>query len=275
MSNLLSFGAGTHTGVVGSNNEDCFLAKPDIGLWLVADGVGGHEAGEIASHIVKDAVAEAISKGENLHDAIHFSHNALKDAVLNDIGSLNMGTTVVALLTQENRYQISWVGDSRAYLWNQNELTLKQLSKDHSYVQSLFDSGLINAEEMENHAQKNIITQSLSPSEDSQISVDTVVGQWTEDEKILLCSDGLSDLVKDSEIRNILIKNRDQEDQYLVDLLIKTALIHGGTDNVSVELVSGPIQHKGLQKALAHKQKPIIFGLSLSVISLMIYLVLN
>lgn len=274
MASTLSYGAGTHTGLVRSNNEDCFLAEPELGLWLVADGIGGQEAGEVASNIVKNSIQQSVSLGLNLHDAIHQSHTAIKLAAKNNNGSPNMGTTVVTLLTQAERYQISWVGDSRGYLWDEKTLTLSRLTKDHSYVQALFDSGLITAEEMENHAQKNIITQSLGTSEDVDITVDTIVGDWLAQQKIILCSDGLSDLVKDAEIRNILIKNRDSSNQKITDTLIDAALERGGNDNVTVSIISGP-DTTALKQGFGVKkhQKFAIAGLTLTALLLLSYIV--
>ena len=268
-------GAASHTGLVRSNNEDCYLADADLGLWLVADGIGGQEAGEVASNIVKESIAESISQGVNLHDAIHRSHAAIKSAAQNNAGSPNMGTTVVAMLTQRHRYQISWVGDSRAYLWDEDSLTLTQLSKDHSYVQALFDSGAITAEQMENHAQKNIITQSLGTAEDIEVTVDSVTGSWREHQQIILCSDGLSDLVRHAQLRNILIKHRGAQEQALVDILVQVALDHGGTDNISVVVVSAPDEQNLNAGRLPIAQKRIIGALSLTAAALLAYLVLH
>ncbi len=232
---LLQYGAGTHVGLVRDNNEDCYLSRPDIGLWLIADGMGGHDAGEVASSIARDHVNKAVTEGTRLKQAIAGSHHAVKDAAENDIGSPNMGTTLVALKVKGIQYQIAWVGDSRAYLWDKN--SLKQISIDHSYVQELLDSGAISKEEMHNHSQKNIITQSIGISNIDEVKVDEIKGVLEPGQKILLCSDGLSDLVDDDEIENIISRTY-EEDQVLVDRLIGKALKNGGTDNVTVQLIS-------------------------------------
>ena len=236
---LLQYGAGTHVGLIRDNNEDCYLSRPDIGLWLIADGMGGHDAGEVASGIARDHINKAVTDGSQLKQAIAGSHHAVKNAAANNIGSPNMGTTLVALKVKGIQYQIAWVGDSRAYLWNKN--CLKQISIDHSYVQELLDSGAISKDEMHNHSQKNIITQSIGISNIDNVKVDEINGVFAPGHKILLCSDGLSDLVEDDDIEDIISRTY-EEDQVLVDRLISKALENGGTDNVTVQLISAASQ---------------------------------
>ena len=235
-----TYGAGTNVGLVRTNNEDAFLAAPESGLWLIADGMGGHDAGEVASRIVKESVFQSIKDGTSLKAAIHQSHADVKQAAQQNIGSPNMGTTIVALLCKGIDYQISWVGDSRAYLWDPLNHQLKQLSKDHSYVQALVDSGAITEEEMHTHAQKNIITQSLGVSDLDKVTVDSVNGTWDTGQKILLCSDGLTDLVTDAEIAHTFRKHQSKTNQELVESLIQSALDKGGIDNVTIEVISAP-----------------------------------
>jgi serine/threonine protein phosphatase PrpC len=245
MSAQLTFGAATDVGKVRDNNEDCYLARPDLGLWLIADGMGGHDAGEVAASIVRDFVCEAVANGKPLKTAIALAHHAVKHAASNNIGSPGMGTTVVALRIHGIQYEIAWVGDSRAYVWADGKLS--QLSTDHSYVQSLVDSGAITREEMATHAQRNVITQSLGVSTLDDIVVDSVSGTLPPGAKILLCSDGLTDFVGDDEIARILSRSYD-DDQTQVDMLIARALANGGGDNITVELISAPRQHTILDR---------------------------
>ncbi len=240
MDQRLDYGTSTHVGLVRTNNEDNFFADPDLGLWLIADGMGGHDAGEVASQLVIDYVAKAVKKRTPLADAIEQSHFEVKDAVNRNIGKPNMGTTIVALLSKKQHYQAAWVGDSRAYLWDPHKHNIQQISKDHSYVQSLVDSGAIKQEEMQNHPQKNIITQSLGVSALETVSVDTYEGQWQAGQKILLCSDGLSDLVADTETAHIIRQNQHRSDQQIAELLVQAALKKGGIDNVTVGVISAP-----------------------------------
>ncbi|NOX42549.1 MAG: serine/threonine-protein phosphatase [Gammaproteobacteria bacterium] len=230
----LLFGSGSDIGHRSNNNEDSFCAAPELGLWLIADGMGGHEAGEVASAIVSETIVEAVRSGVNLIDAIQQAHSAVIAASQHGQGALGMGSTVVALQIKSDEFEVAWVGDSRAYLWNGE---LRQISRDHSYVQKLLDSGAITEEEALHHPNRNIITQSLGADLD-EVIVDNVTGQLCQGQKVLLCSDGLNDEVQDSEIAAILQEGGDE--QTIVNNLINSALTHGGKDNVSVILVSSP-----------------------------------
>ena len=256
------YGEGSNVGLVRTNNEDSALSNPDMGLWLIADGMGGHDAGEVASQIVKDSVMESIKEGKPIQEAILKSHADVKNAAANNIGSPNMGTTIVALLSHGPTYQIAWVGDSRAYLWDSLNNQLTQVSKDHSYVQALVDAGSISREEMDTHPQKNIITQSLGVSELNGIVVDLVEKEWHSGDKILLCSDGLTDLVSDSEITAFFRKFRGKNNQALVDTLIQAALDKGGVDNVSVQVISAPDNLESLN-SLKKTDPKVIIGIAI------------
>ncbi len=230
----LYYGHGTDIGNKSDHNEDCYFADPETGLWLIADGMGGHEAGEVASAIVSETISQAVRDSSSLVEAIQKSHTAVLSASERGIGAKGMGSTVIALKVIPSGYEIAWVGDSRAYLWDGE---LKQISRDHSYVQKLLDNGTITEEEAITHPNRNIITQSLG-ADVPQVNVDHVRGQFTPPQKILLCSDGLTDEVLDGEIAVILEQGGD--DQTIVNNLISSALMHGGKDNVTVLLVSAP-----------------------------------
>ena len=231
---VLYYGFGTDIGHKSEHNEDCYFADPEAGLWLIADGMGGHEAGEVASAIVSETISQAVSENCSLVEAIQKSHSAVISASEHGTGARGMGSTVVALQVNLSDYEIAWVGDSRAYMWDGE---LNQISQDHSYVQKLLNSGAITREEAITHPNRNIITRSLG-ADAPQVNVDHVRGQFTRPQKILLCSDGLTDEVRDEEIAFILEQGGD--DQTIVNSLISSALMHGGKDNVTVLLVSAP-----------------------------------
>jgi len=229
--NNIDFALDTHTGWVRELNEDSYLALPKLGLWVIADGMGGHEAGEVASGITIREIARSIEQGMPLAEAIETAHRAIQTAALQGEGAANMGSTVVAAKLDGLRYEIAWVGDSRAYLWNGS---LHQLTTDHSYVQLLLNAGLITGSEMPGHPSRNVITQALGVGgpDKANIRVDLVSGELGESDTLLLCSDGLSGEVTDDRIAAILTATTDA--QARVDCLIAAALETGGKDNVTV-----------------------------------------
>lgn len=231
----LSYGASTDVGNVRDHNEDCYLADPSLGLWLVADGMGGHACGEVASDIVARAIGEAVGNGDELADAVQKAHKAILESAEKGIGKLGMGSTVVAIHVRGNHYKLAWVGDSRAYLWNGR---LRQISKDHSLVQMLVDTGNITEREAVNHPQKNIIYQNMGAQDIDVINVGVVEGQFYRNQKILLCSDGLSDEISNDEIADALGEN--DNDQQITDNLVSKVLETAAKDNVTVVVVAAP-----------------------------------
>ncbi|RZA04219.1 MAG: serine/threonine-protein phosphatase [Moraxellaceae bacterium] len=239
----LEYSAATHPGLKRENNEDCFLSAPNADLWVVADGMGGHEAGEVASALVRETFEDLVQQGHafSLPDAIQKSHDVILTSADNGIGAHGMGSTVVALLNQKKNYQVAWVGDSRAYLWTPDDYggQLTRLTTDHSYVQMLYASGAITADEVENHPDKNIITQCLGMQELAQVKVDVAQGQWQKNQWILLCSDGLTDELSDSSIAQIL--EHSPNSLTAVDQLLHEALTSGGHDNITLQIIESPI----------------------------------
>ena len=231
------FGYGTHTGYRRSHNEDSYLAAPELGLWLVADGMGGYEGGEVASAIVIEQVGETVAQGGSIMQALQDAHVAVLAAPEHDRGQAGMGSTAVCLLLQGAEYEIAWVGDSRAYLWNGQTLT--QLTHDHSLVQQYIDRGEISEKEAEVHPQRHVISQAIGSARNGGIQVDSICGELSLGESILLCSDGLTEDVPLDELQSVLSKNKAV--QVTSDLLIAAALEHGGSDNVTVIIVSASI----------------------------------
>jgi serine/threonine protein phosphatase PrpC len=240
-----NYSQATDVGLLRDNNEDAILSNPQAGLWLVADGMGGHAAGEVASEITRSTINQMVHEGKNLVDAINAAHEAVLDASRDGTGKYGMGSTVVALHTSGKIYQIAWVGDSRAYLWSDRDhdgYSLQQITVDHSYVQMLYESGIISAEEMLCHPEKNVITQCLGSVELTRLKVDMVEGKWHKSDWILLCSDGLTDTVSDQHICDLLHSAADPETA--VTNLVQAALDNGGKDNISVIIVAPPTNLK-------------------------------
>lgn len=231
---MLSYAAKTDVGNKRSNNEDCYLASPELSLWIMADGVGGQDAGEVASQIVCNVIKSEIQSGQSLEDAIQMAHQAVKVSPAEGVGQSGMASTVVAMLVHGSDYQISWVGDSRAYLWRAGEIS--QLTHDQSLVQRLVDENVITAEQALDHPRRNLVIQALGQENLTAVEVETVRGTFEENDQILLCSDGLSDYVSDQAIADIVTVGPDL--QTTVDKLISAALATEGKDNITVLAVN-------------------------------------
>lgn len=240
----------TDIGCVRKHNEDNFLLAPKLGLFLVADGLGGHAAGEIASQIVVERMGEFISQtaerdrtwpmeydvqlpydGNRLKSAILLTDQAILDDIRQFPERESMGSTVVACLVGEGKVTLVHVGDSRAYVLNENGI--RQLTRDHSWVAEQIESGILTAEEARKHPFRNVITQALGNGGELDVAVqEHEVGPL---DRILLCSDGLSGMLRDSDIWSIVQGADGLEDA--CQRLIDRAKQNGGEDNITVVIV--------------------------------------
>jgi protein phosphatase len=230
---MIEFGHLSHVGLRRELNEDTYYGDAELGLWLVADGMGGHEFGEVASALARDTVVREVRSGQNLVNSIRSADEEIIRQSRRRAEGLPMGTTMVALRVNENRFELAWVGDSRAYLWNGQ---LRQLSSDHSYVQELIDQGAITPEQARTHPHRNVVTQALGVTEPDALKVETISGELRPGFQILLCSDGLTEEVDDASIGNLLGQT-ELSAQECVDHLVSAALDGGGSDNVTVLLL--------------------------------------
>jgi protein phosphatase len=228
-----SFGHGTHIGKVRKRNEDCYGFNPGLGVWLVADGLGGHADGDVASRTAVEAIIASVHDGASLESALEIGHQAVLSAVKAGLGKADMGTTAVALKLDGDDYDVAWVGDSRAYLWNGETLT--QISRDHSMMQDLMDIGMLSEKEARTYPVKGVLTRTLGVDPSAPVKVDHVTGHMQQQDLILLCSDGLTGQITDEGIARILAGPGSNQEK--INVLIKTALENGGSDNITTILV--------------------------------------
>lgn len=214
------------------HNEDAFLVERETGLVIVADGVGGHQAGEVASGITCDVISASVKAGDDLSEAIRQSNRAVMAAVAAGKGREGMASTVVAAVFDGPEYRIDWVGDSRAYLWDGQ---LHLITRDHSYVAAQLELGKITLEQARDHPRKNVIVQAIGLQSDDSLRVDTRSGCLAPGETLLLCSDGLNDVLESAQIAEILASERSPQEQ--CDALIADTVQAGGRDNVTVAIV--------------------------------------
>ncbi len=256
----IQFAAKSDTGKVRTNNEDSFFADPETGLYIVADGMGGHNSGEVASKMACEIISKnfkaALEKSKlpdktmlifgtrdprlsekenNLLSAVRLANRVIYEASVKYSKDQGMGTTVVAALISDAAYTISWVGDSRIYLIRHGQI--QQLSTDHSLVQEQVSKGLISSEQAETSEFKNVLTRALGTAED--VVADVAETPVFEGDCLLLCSDGLTRMLPDQVILDTVKKNDDPENicAELIDLANKA----GGKDNITALVISsGP-----------------------------------
>ena len=230
---MIEFGHGTHVGLRRTRNEDTYYADAASGLFLVADGMGGHQHGEVAAALVRDAVVELVTRGGDLVQAVQGAAERLLACTRHGTDALPMGTTIAALRLTPGVYEVAWVGDSRIYLWQK---TLQQISHDHSLVQALVEAGRLNPGLAAQHPQRNVLTQALGVTASAQLRIGMARGQLAAGMSFLLCSDGLTEGVSDASIAHIVGRN-DLAPQECVDHLLLSALDCGGDDNVTALIV--------------------------------------
>ena len=231
---MIEFGHLTHVGLRRELNEDSYYGDSELGLWLVADGMGGHEYGEVASALARETIVREVRDGTPLTQAIRIADEEIIRTSRQRRDALPMGTTVVAARITGNRFEVAWVGDSRVYLWRNGQLV--QLSKDHSYVQELIASGTITQEQARSHPHRNVVTQALGVTDPRNLNVATLSGEVFPGMQLLLCSDGLTEEVDDREIARVLGRY-DCSAQECVDTLVAAALDGGGSDNITAVLI--------------------------------------
>lgn len=223
----------TDVGLKRTINEDSILVETDRGLWAVADGMGGHEAGEIASTMVTDALrclpdlADVDELAARAVEALQQVNRELIDLARSGDHRQTIGTTVVGLAVSDGSFRCFWMGDSRAYLLRDGEIG--RITHDHSLVQNLVDAGMLNAEDAESHENANLITRAVGVAETCE--VDVVSGEVRPGDHFVLASDGLTRVVPDQELAEELGRGSPSE---VADRLIETVLARGAPDNVSL-----------------------------------------
>ena len=241
----------TDVGKVRDHNEDAIGAQPEIGLWVLADGMGGYNAGEVASGIAVKTVIELVTASCRhgrrnevepgsgymrqtiaLRDAIHRANKVINQTAQSQPQCEGMGTTLVACLFYDDRVSIAHVGDSRMYRLRDNKF--EQITMDHSLLQELVDRGFYSPEEAQRSTNRNYVTRALGVEPSVEVEVQEL--QVEKDDYFLMCSDGLPDMVEDEDI-HLTISTFNNDVRTIGEQLVKLTNDNGGRDNVSVILV--------------------------------------
>lgn len=237
--------ARTDVGIVRSNNQDSYAAgefQNGVAWAVVCDGMGGNAGGNIASSTAVKSISERITSAYRetmtsssiknlLVTAITNANFEIYDMAADNLDLLGMGTTVVAAIMTKNTLYIAHAGDSRAYLVTKEEI--RQLTRDHSVVQDLVDRGEITPEQARTHPRKNLITRALGV--DESLKVDFTVEDLKGDETLLICTDGLSNMVEPLDIYRVVADNPHEE---IAEILVNQANENGGEDNITVVAIT-------------------------------------
>lgn len=223
----------TDPGKVRALNEDSFLVKPDIGLWAVADGMGGHDAGDFASQtlvgelekITEMSSAPALLSA--IEDSVISANQTLREAAAGRGAGSVIGCTLAALVIYEDAYACVWSGDSRVYRVRYNRI--EQITRDHTEAQELVDRGTITEEEAKTWPRKNVITRAIGVFDEPELEM--VQGRVEHGDIFVICSDGLTEHVEDHEIERFALRRPLDR---AVDSMISTTLDRGAKDNVTV-----------------------------------------
>ena len=261
-SGMLAWGARTDIGLVRSHNEDSFLVQAPV--FAVCDGMGGHAAGEVASSIAVETIAANAPLHADdvlLGAAVEAANAKVIEGAKTGKGKPGMGCTASCILVEKNKVAIAHVGDSRIYLLHAGALV--RLTHDHSYVEELVDAGEITADEARVHPSRSIITRALG--NDPDMYADHFTLEVTTGDRIIICSDGLSSMVEDSEIEDIAVSCVDP--QTAADNLVSAALAGGGHDNVTVVVVD--VLDDGSSEARRTYRRRWLFGALLAIVVLL------
>ncbi len=224
--------ARTHVGRVRLLNEDRYLEAPEYGLWAVADGMGGHDAGDVAATITVRALAALCEGGATIDPgAIALTLQAANGAIhahMTERGQRG-GCTVAGLWLDQDQAHIFWAGDSRVYRFREREL--QRMTHDHSVVQKLLDAGVLSAEQAAHHPQANVITRALGV--DHQVEIDFRTVELGAGDRFLLCSDGITAELDDAKIAGYM----NQEQGEIMNAIMAVALASGGRDNLTLIMV--------------------------------------
>ena len=247
---ITSFGSRTDIGCVREQNEDSLIVQPP--LFVVADGMGGHAAGEVASEIAVNTIAECApthADAEELGKAVAQANRDIINAAIAGEGREGMGTTCTAAMLEGNRLVIAQVGDSRAYLLHGGQLT--QITRDHSLMANMIEAGQITPEEARVHPNRSVITRALGNDPDTVADLYEI--NVEDGDRLLLCSDGLSTMIEDDEMQAVM--NRIADPQRCATTLVNGAIAAGGYDNVTVVIADVEGASKRKRRSIALRTK--------------------
>lgn len=227
----------SNTGRVRLNNQDRILADEELGLWIVADGMGGHAGGAEASRLACEAVNEGVVHGMPLADAFEVAHSRVRAAQEDNPSLHDMGTTLVAVREHDGRYEMAWVGDSRIYRHRSKGSEFECLTRDQNVAGRLLETGRITEDQAREHPQRHILTDCIGQREGLP-TIESTRLDWRDGDRLLMCSDGLNSELSDTELKKWLAEI--QCPRAAAEKLAELALEAGGRDNISLIVLDAP-----------------------------------
>ena len=231
MTARIRVGAATDVGRVRDHNEDAYLVAEDLGLIAVADGMGGHRGGEVASETALEALRIAFLAGAAIQDAVSAANEAVHDQSVADPNLRGMGTTITAGALTEGSLVLGHVGDSRAYLLREGRL--QRVTTDHSLVEELIRAGELTEAEAEQDPRRSMITRALGLDSGVEVDLEEII--LADGDRILLCSDGLTNMVSEKDLARHLVETSDPQDA--ARDLVDSANAAGGVDNITAVVI--------------------------------------
>lgn len=225
------------TGRVRHNNQDRILADEQLGLWVVADGMGGHTGGAEASRLACEAVNEGVVHGMPLADAFEVAHSRVRSAQEDNPSLYDMGTTLAAVREHDGSYELAWVGDSRVYRYNPKGCEFECLTRDQNVAGRLLETGRITEDQAREHPQRHILTDCIGQREGLPTIESTHI-DWRDGDRLLLCSDGLNSEICDADLKRWL--SEIPSPRAAAEKLAHQALEAGGRDNISLIVLDAP-----------------------------------
>ncbi len=235
----------SHQGLVRTSNQDTILTDEVQRLWAVADGMGGHQKGDLASGLACAALHHAIKQGSDLASAFEQAHARVRLAQRQEPGADNMGTTLVAVLETMHGFELAWVGDSRAYLLTHaqphgaGEPELQQLTTDHSVATRLYEQGEISADQIDVHPHRHVLTDCIGQPQGIP-TIETRKLDWQPGDRLVLCSDGLTGEISEDAMLETLTAKMSLD--LIGQSLVNQALSNGGADNIAVIVLNSPVE---------------------------------
>jgi len=244
--NQILWAVETNSGLIRQHNEDYYITRPVLGLWVLCDGLGGHAKGALASRVCAEDVMKCVMQGKSLEESVQRAHETVNkmEAERSNVSG-NPGTTVAVLYISGKKWEVAWVGDTRVWLYERGRI--RQVTQDHTVVRQLLDWGAITEEEAKVHPDRHMLSSVVGIGEKS-LQVGTNSGKWNSKQVFMLGTDGMAHR-DDPEVLSEILSNFRNPDQ-IVDRLKTASLEKGGFDNFTIAVIGRSFENGFIEEAV-------------------------